>query len=215
MKKILFFILNILCVDLRSNLIELTKYNNIAAQSIEDKKVIYNLAKLYLNKKNSVLPQEALYQTYLANPEISLRAAQRVAIAIFNHRGKDNLIDNILDNIIQQLNNNETEILNKIINGQLDKLVDKPNINERIAHLKSKGLCEFKKSYHVEDTNEWADWTNTYKGLDIAKQKYCFEKYLTKALHFMLDYPSFAAKELIKYKKANSSYQGLLSPELT
>ena len=205
MKKILFFILNILCVDLKSNLIKLTKYNNIAAQSIEDKKVIYNLAKLYLNKKNSVLPQEALYQTYLANPEISLRAAQRLAIAIFNHRGKDDLIDNILDNIIQQLNNNETEILNKIINGQLDKLVDKPNINERIAYLKSKVLCEFKKSYHIADTNEWADWTNTYKGLDIAKQKYCFEKYLTKALHFMLDYPIFAAKELIKYKKANSS----------
>ncbi len=183
------------------SLIKFERFNNISKQSVKDREFVYDLAKLILNQESSISSKEALYQAYLLNPEISLRAAERLALAIFTHVGKDNIVDNIIDSIINQLDCNSLEILNRIVKNEINGLKDKNDIYERIAYLKSKVLCEFKKSYHEVDTKQSANWTNTYKGLNIDQQKYCVEKYLTKAVNFMIDYPNFTVRALENYKK--------------
>jgi hypothetical protein len=204
--KILHLLIVVLVTNAQTNQpqiqsIDYEKFNNIASQSIEDKKIVYNQAKSILKKSSSITPQDALEQAYLSNPEISQRAAKRLALAIFTYYGKDKTFDDIIENIIQQLDVKKRKILNKIRERKVDDLHDKNDILKKIAYLKSKVTCEFKKSYHKNDTNYWANWTNSYKGLTIDQQKKCINQYLTKALNFVLDYPNFTVKALERYKE--------------
>ena len=180
--------------------IDYEKFNDIASQSLEDKKIVYNQAKSILKKSSSITPQDALEQAYLLNPEISHRASSRLAVAIFTHYGKDKTFDDIIENIIKHLDVEKRKIFKKIIERKVDDLHDKDDILKKVAYLKTKVMCKFKKSYHENDTNYWANWTNSYKGLTINQQKKCIEQYLTKALNFALEYPNFTVKALKKYK---------------
>jgi hypothetical protein len=204
--KILHLLIVVLSTNAQTNQhqiqsINFEKFNDIASRSIDDKKIIYDQAKSILKKSSSTTPQDALEQAYLSNPEISQRAAKRLSLAIFTHYGKDKTFDDIIKNIIQQLDVKKRKILNKIRQRKVDDLQDKNDILKTIAYLKSKVACEFKKSYHENDTNYWANWTNSYKGLTIKQQKKCINKYLTKALNFALDYPNFTVKALESYKE--------------
>jgi hypothetical protein len=179
--------------------IDYEKFNDIASQSIEDKKIVYNQAKSIL-KKSSITPQDALEQAYLLNPEISHRASSRLAVAIFTHYGKDKTFDDIIENIIKHLDVEKRKIFKKIIERKVDDLHDKDDILKKVAYLKTKVTCKHEKSYHENATNHWANWTNKYKDLTPKQQKECIEQYLTKALNFALEYPNFTVKALKKYK---------------
>lgn len=196
---VLLFFGQVLCLG---KSIQVDTFAPIAQQSVADKKVIYGLAKGYVDHGVVATPQDALYKAYLGQPEIALRAAQRMAVAFFAHRGFDKHVDAILDDIIAHLSDAERCVVQKIMHGDVTGLQDKDDkIVERAAYMKAYPLCELKKLFNAVPVDQWADWTQTYRYLDHAQQKYCFEKYLTKVMHFMLDYPLFAAHEYQRMQK--------------
>lgn len=203
--KVLYLLIGVLNTKAQTNQqqiqsIDYEKFNDIASQSIEDKKIVYDQAKSILKQNSSITPKNALERAYLSNPGILHRASIRLALAIFTHYGKDKIFDDIIENIIKHLDVKKRKIFNKIVERNVSDLHDKNDILKRVAYLKSKETCKYKKSYHENDTNYWANWINTYKDLTIEQQKKCIEKYLTKALNFALDYPNFTVNALKIYK---------------
>jgi hypothetical protein len=185
--------------------IQVDKFAHVAQRSVADKQVIHVLAKGYVDQGLVKTPQDALYKAYLEQPEIAQRAAERMAVAYFTHQGIDKHVDGILDDILAHVTDAERALVQKIVRGDIKDLRDKDDkILERAAYMKAYPTCEFKKLFHTVSVDQWADWTQTYTYLDHAQQKYCFEKYLTKVVRFMIDYPLFAATA---YQKMQSARQ--------